>query len=149
MASSQPEQPFARSKTADGSLNSRRQRSAERKQGTDRRSPAPPSRSSSRYRHNKLYRCPATPPPEVQYDRERSFILDANAVSNISNDYSVANPKLGSVIPPYNSQLDHYVDNYFRFFGVRKTLEKTGQVKNIPSFFFLGLLKFKHLGSCS
>ncbi|CAF0840134.1 unnamed protein product [Rotaria sp. Silwood1] len=112
------EQP-ERSKTADGSLNRRRCKSTDRRQAT--------TRATSSYRHNKLYRCPQTPPPEVQFDRERSFILDSKAVSNISNDYSIANPKLGSVIPPYNAQLDRHVDNYFKFFGVRKALEGTGQ----------------------
>ncbi|UJR30275.1 hypothetical protein I4U23_017813 [Adineta vaga] len=84
-------------------------------------------------RHNKLYRGPPTPPPEVQYDREQSFILDCKAVSNISNDYSRANPKLGSVIPPYNAQTDPQTDTYFRFFGLKRTLDKTGQLKNHES----------------
>ena len=88
---------------------------------------APLNRSISA-RFNKLYRGPPTPPPEIQFDRERSFILDCKAVSNISIDYSPANPKLGSVIPPYNSQLDSHVQNYFQFFGVPRTLEKSGQV---------------------
>lgn len=88
----------------------------------------PLKRSASVSRINKLYRCPPTPPPDVQFDREKSFILDCQAVSNISNDYSRANPKLGSVIPPYDAQKDYHVDNYFNFFGVRGTLKKTGQV---------------------
>lgn len=87
------------------------------------------ARSASFARSNKLYRCPPTPPPDVLYDREKSFVLDCKAVSNISIDYSRANPKLGSVIPPYNAQKDYHVDNYFNFFGVRGTLKKTGQVK--------------------
>ncbi|CAF2910234.1 unnamed protein product [Rotaria sp. Silwood2] len=120
------EQP-ARSQTADASLNRRRHKSAGKRQTTFRSSFVPPTRATSSYRHNKLYRCPPTPPPEVQFDRERSFILDSKAVSNISNDYSIANPKLGSVIPPYNAQLDHHVDNYFKFFGIRKALEGSGQ----------------------
>ncbi|CAF3065947.1 unnamed protein product [Rotaria socialis] len=123
----QPEQPLQRSQTADSSLSRRRKKSADRRQATPRESFAPQTRPTSLHRYNKLYRGPPTPPPEVQYDRERSFILDAKAVSNISNDYSVANPKLGSVIPPYNAQLDSHVDNYFKFFSIRKTLEKTGQ----------------------
>ncbi|CAF4004914.1 unnamed protein product [Rotaria magnacalcarata] len=113
----QPEQPLQRSQTADSSLSRRRKKSADRRQATPRESFVPQTRPTSLYRHNKLYRGPPTPPPEVQYDRERSFILDAKAVSNISNDYSVANPKLGSVIPPYNAQLDSHVDNYFKFFS--------------------------------
>ncbi|CAF3713633.1 unnamed protein product [Rotaria sordida] len=120
------EQP-ARSQTADTSSNRRRHQSANNKQATSRTLFASPSRASSSFRHNKLYRGPPTPPPEVQFDLERSFVLDSKAVSNISNDYSVANPKLGSVIPPYNAQLDHHVDNYFKFFGIRKTLEGSGQ----------------------
>jgi hypothetical protein len=51
------------------------------------------TRPKSLYRHNKIYRGPPTPPPEVQFDRERSFILDCKAVSNISTDYSTANVK--------------------------------------------------------
>jgi hypothetical protein len=80
------------------------------------------TRPKSLYRHNKIYRGPPTPPPEVQFDRERSFILDCKAVSNISTDYSTANPKLGSVIPPYNARLDSHVDGYFDFFGVKDRL---------------------------
>ena len=87
------------------------------------------TRSASLNRANKLYRCPPTPPPDVLFDREKSFVLDCKAVSNISVDYSRANPKLGSVIPPYNAQKDYHVDGYFNFFGIRGTLEKTGQVK--------------------
>ena len=79
-------------------------------------------------RHNKLYRCPLTPPPEVQYGLERTFILDSQAVSHISNDYSSANPKLGSATPPYNSYRDYHVDNYRKFFGLQKTLGKAKQV---------------------
>lgn len=60
---------------------------------------------------------------------EKGFVLDCNAVSSISCDFSKANPKLGPVIPPYNSQKDDHVDNYFKFHGVDKTLDKTGQAK--------------------
>ena len=76
-----------------------------------------------------MYRCPVTPPPEEMLKEERGFILDCNAVSSISTDFSKANPKLGPVIPPYNSQKDVHVSNYFKFEGVDKTLEKTGQVR--------------------
>lgn len=89
------------------------------------------SRSPSISRFNKLYRSPPTPPAEVQFDREQSFVLDCQAVSNISWDYSTTNPKLGSAIPPYNSQLDPHVDGYFNYFGVQKTLEKSRQVGSI------------------
>lgn len=87
------------------------------------------SKSATSKRHNKLYRTPPTPPPEQQLRTERGFVLDCNAVSSISTDYSKANPKLGPVIPPYNSQKDNHVENYFKFQGVDKTLEKTGQVR--------------------
>ena len=117
-----------RSKTADSSLHRNRKQSADQQARTPRTPFVPPTRATSLRRHNKLYRCPPTPPPEVQYDRERSFILDCKAVSNISNDYSTANPKLGSVIPPYMAQCDPSVDNYFDFFGIKGTLQKTGQV---------------------
>ncbi|XP_060560125.1 sperm microtubule associated protein 1-like [Ruditapes philippinarum] len=84
-------------------------------------------RSKSAKRHNKLYRTPPTPPPEKLMMEERGFVLDCNAVSSISSDFAKANPKLGPVIPPYNSQKDEHVSNYFKFQGVDKTLEKTGQ----------------------
>lgn len=84
---------------------------------------------SAAKRHNKLYRTPPTPPPEEMLKEEKGFILDCNAVSSIALDYSKANPKLGPVIPPYNSQKDVHVSNYFKFHGVDKTLEKTGQVR--------------------
>ncbi|CAF0852916.1 unnamed protein product [Adineta steineri] len=90
-------------------------------------STAPARTRTASTRHNKLYRAPPTPPPEVQFEREKSFILDCKAVSHISNDYSPANPKYGSVIPPYNSRYDQHTDNYFKFFGLKSTLKKTGQ----------------------
>lgn len=86
------------------------------------------SKSSASKRHNKLYRAPPTPPPDELLKEEKGFVLDCNAVSSISLDYSKANPKLGPVIPPYNSQKDGHVDNYFQFHGVDRTLRKTGQV---------------------
>ncbi|XP_076437134.1 sperm microtubule associated protein 1-like [Babylonia areolata] len=85
-----------------------------------------PRRSKSG-RANKIYRAPPTPPPEVLRTKEKSFILDCRATSSISGDYSRANPKLGPVIPPYNSQRDSHVDPYFRFHGVQRTLKRTGQ----------------------
>jgi hypothetical protein len=117
-----------RSKTADSSSNRNSRQPVDLRPTTPRLPFAPPTRATRLYRHNKLYRCPPTPPPEVQYNRERSFILDGKAVSNISSDYSTANPKLGSAIPPYVAQFDPSVDNYFEFFGVNNTLQKTGQV---------------------
>lgn len=129
MSSPKREQSARRSQTAESPLNRNRSQSFnESKSKSPRPLFAPATRATSVYRHNKLYRGPPTPPPEVQYDRERSFILDCKAVSNISTDYSVANPKLGSVIPPYNAQLDPHVQNYFQFFGIPRVLERSGQV---------------------
>ena len=119
-----PEPTPRRSRTADVSPNRNRSQSFHEQK---LRSPRPRSLN----RQNKLYRTLQTPPPEVQFDRERSFILDCKAVSNISNDYSVANPKLGSVIPPYDPQLDPHTQNYFQFFGVPRTLQRSGQVEKI------------------
>lgn len=122
MPNSQPEQTSKRSRTADArSIRSQSQSFNEQKL----RSPRPRSLNRS----NKLYRTPRTPPPEIQFDREQSFILDCKAVSNISNDYSTANPKLGSVIPPYDSQLDPHTQSYYQFFGVPRTLARAGQVE--------------------
>lgn len=105
--------------------------------------PKPPSpRSTSLNRINKLYRGPPTPPPEVQFVRERSFILDCKAVSNISNDYSRANPKLGSVIPPYDPQTDSHSQRYFQSFGVPQTLDKSGQVDSSISLIYSSNLFF-------
>jgi hypothetical protein len=126
--SSKREHSSKRSKTADVSSNRIQKQSADIRPITPRLPLPPPTRATSLYRHNKLYRCPPTPPPEIQFDRERSFILDCRAVSNISNDYSTANPKLGSVIPPYIAQFDNHIDNYFDSFGVKDTLKKSGQV---------------------
>lgn len=85
------------------------------------------SKSAAGKRHNKLYRAPPTPPPQDRLREEKGFVLDCNAVSSISGDFSKANPKLGPVIPPYNAQKDQHVENYFKFHGVDKTLKKTGQ----------------------
>lgn len=79
-------------------------------------------------RVNKIYRAPPTPPLERLVDREKAFVLDSIAVSNISTDYSRANPKLGSVIPPYNSLDDRAISRYFNSYGVCELLKKNGQV---------------------
>ena len=79
-------------------------------------------------RHNKIYRTPPTPPPEDLQSLERGFIADNIAVSSISLDYSKTNPKLGPVIPPFNSQKCRHSRDYFKFHGVDRTLKKTGQV---------------------
>ena len=129
MSSPNRERSARRSQTADSPLNVNRSQSLNGGKPRSPRARLPPgTRSTSLYRHNKLYRGPPTPPPEVQFDRERSFILDCKAVSNISTDYSTANPKLGSVIPPYDSQFDPHTQSYFQFFGVPKTLERSEQV---------------------
>lgn len=102
----------------------------------------PSNSASEKGRENKIYRTPSTPPPDVQLEKEKGFVLDCSAVSSISTDYSKTNPKLGPVIPPYNSQKDKHVDEYFEFIGVNETLEKTGQVR---IYFFLLLLWRSHL----
>ncbi|XP_039268397.2 uncharacterized protein LOC120343323 [Styela clava] len=61
--------------------------------------------------------------------KEKGFILDGIALSNIQDDYARVQPKLGPAIPPYNSHFDRHVGNYFRFKGVNKTLKNTGQVR--------------------
>lgn len=82
-----------------------------------------------RSRANKIYRTPPTPTETQLLMKEKSFVLDCGATSSISRDYSTTNPKLGPVIPPYNSQRDKHVTNYFGFYGVNQTLKKTGQVR--------------------
>ena len=87
-------------------------------------------KSAKRERINKIYRTPPTPIPEILLAKEKTFVLDCNATACISSDYAKANPKLGPVIPPYNSQRDRHVDNYFTYHGVQRTLKLTGQVRN-------------------
>ncbi len=89
------------------------------------------SKGSAKGRHNKIYRTPPTPPPEELLSKEKGFVLDNNAVASISMDYCKANPKLGPVIPPFNSQRCRHSANYFRFHGVDRTLRKTGQVSKV------------------
>lgn len=94
-------------------------------------------------RHNKIYRAPPTPPLEKLRDLEKTFVLDSVAVSNISSDYSRANPKLGSVIPPYNSLNDPAIAKYFDNYGVKEVLKINEQVnKHFSFFFFFFLLSF-------
>ncbi|XP_012943388.1 uncharacterized protein C17orf98 [Aplysia californica] len=87
------------------------------------------SAGGKRGRANKIYRTPVTPTPDELLFKEKTFVLDCNATSSISRDYCKANPKLGPVIPPYNSQRDRHVGNYFRFYGVNSTLRRTGQLQ--------------------
>ena len=93
-----------------------------------KKSPSMPRLTRDRYKTNKIYRVPPTPPLEKQIDLERSFKLDCIAVSNISLDYTRANPKLGSVIPPYNSLDDKTISETVKNNGVREFLRRTGQV---------------------
>ena len=112
---------------------------SERGAADDRTQKSP--RMKSPRRDNKIYRTPPTPPPPVLLGKEKTFVLDCTAVSSISSDYSKANPKLGPVIPPYNAQRDGHVKPYFQFYGVDKTLKKTGQV----SFLNLIIIIMFHL----
>lgn len=86
-----------------------------------------------RIKSNKLYRTPSTPPPEKLYQREKSFRLDGVAVANISQDYSRANPKLGSAIPPYNSLEDKSISSYLSNFGIQDLLKKTDMLNHSES----------------
>ena len=61
-------------------------------------------------------------------EKEKGFVLDCNAASSISTDYSKANPKLGPVVPPYNGQKDKHTDGYFRFISVPQSLKFYRQV---------------------
>ena len=61
-------------------------------------------------------------------EREKSFKLDCVSVASISQRYSHANPKIGSVISPYDSKKDRTVANYFFNKGIYRLLKKTGQV---------------------
>ncbi|CAH8485179.1 unnamed protein product [Dicrocoelium dendriticum] len=76
---------------------------------------------------NKLYRTPPTPTPEQLAKREKGFVLDGVAVSNISHDYGRCNPKVGSAIPEYDAQKDPCAVRYFETSCVRRGLPKTGQ----------------------
>lgn len=86
-----------------------------------------PRISQDKSRSHKTYRTPPTPPLEKQSDMEKSFKLDCIAVSNISLDYTRANPKLGSVIPPYNSLNDPSISEFVKNYGVRDFLKRVGQ----------------------
>lgn len=92
-----------------------------------------PKLNRDKLRQHKLYRCPPTPPLEKRLEKEREFKLDGIAVGNISQDYSRANPKLGSVIPPYNSMEDKAISRYFDNFGIYDLLKKTGQIEKPES----------------
>ena len=119
----------ARSERSAARTESRRSSSSTHKSSDRQTSPERQKSKTPRSpRHNKIYRCPPTPPPEELLVKEKSFVLDCKATSSISSDYSKANPKLGPVVPPYNSQNDRHTSNYFQFHGVDRTLKKTDQV---------------------
>ncbi|XP_071942416.1 sperm microtubule associated protein 1-like isoform X2 [Antedon mediterranea] len=77
----------------------------------------------------KSHRGPPSPTIEEMEQKEKEFLLDCIAVSSISNDYAMAQPKLGPAIPPYNSQKDKHVQMYFHREKVPEVLQKTGQSK--------------------
>ena len=71
------------------------------------------------------------PPPltsEEKTKQEKGFILDAIAVSTLSDDSGRANPKMATAIPPYNGQKDKHAKGYFERPVVQKLLNKTEQV---------------------
>ena len=71
------------------------------------------------------------PPPltsEEKTKQEKGFILDAIAVSTLSDDSGRANPKMATAIPPYNGQKDKHAKGYFEKPVVQKLLNKTEQV---------------------
>lgn len=78
----------------------------------------------------KMYRTPHTPPLERHSGMEKSFKLDCVAVSNISLDYSRANPKLGTVIPPYNSLNDASISEFVKSYGVKEYLKRNDLAEN-------------------
>ena len=72
------------------------------------------------------------PPPltqEQKLKKEKGFVLDAVAVSTLSDDSGRANPKMATAIPPYNAQKDRHSKGYFEKPVVRKLLKKTDQVR--------------------
>lgn len=89
------------------------------------------SDKSASGRHNKLYRAPPTPTPDDLMKTEKAFVLDCQAASSISTDYSKANPKLGPVVPPYNGQKDGHTDTYFKFISVPQSLKFYKQVSGM------------------
>jgi hypothetical protein len=95
-----------------------------------------PRINQDKSRQHKTYRTPPTPPLEKQSDLEKSFKLDCIAVSNISLDYTRANPKLGTVIPPYNSLHDSSISDFVKNYGVRDFLKRVGQVISISFLLF-------------
>ena len=71
-----------------------------------------------------------TNPPEPWeiFNKEKFFILDCIAVKTIYKDSARTNPRLGHIIPPYNSQKDKHAGAYFKFKDVDKVLQLNNQV---------------------
>lgn len=90
----------------------------------------------------KTYRAPPTPPLEEMSEMEKKFNLDCIAVSNISLDYSRANPKMGSVIPPYNSLNDPSISDFVKSYGVKDFLRRCGKVILKDTFLKAALICF-------
>ena len=67
--------------------------------------------------------------PEEKVQQEKGFILDAVAVSTLSDDSGRANPKMATAIPPYNAQKDRHSKGYFEKPVVKKLLKQTEQVR--------------------
>ena len=66
--------------------------------------------------------------PEEKAINENGFVMDAIAVSTLSDDSGRANPKMATAIPPYNAQKDKHAKAYFEKPVVKKLLKKTEQV---------------------
>ncbi|XP_053323122.1 uncharacterized protein C17orf98 homolog [Spea bombifrons] len=81
--------------------------------------------------------------------REKGFVLDCVAVERISKDYGYSLPKLGSVIPPYNSQKDPHVSAYFRTTPVPPLLKKTGQSRGGTSTYGELADRFQNRGAAA
>ncbi|KAM3927776.1 sperm microtubule associated protein 1 [Leptodactylus fuscus] len=88
---------------------------------------AKPALSPRKVNSCYLSRFAPSPSLEELQMREKRFVLDCVAVESISKDYSISLPKLGSVILPYNAQMDRHVHNYFRSRPVPPLLRRTGQ----------------------
>ncbi|KAM8967401.1 sperm microtubule associated protein 1-like [Pelodytes ibericus] len=88
---------------------------------------ADPALTPRRTKSCLLSRFAPSPSLEELQAKEKGFVLDCVAVERISKDYSCSLPKLGSVIPPYNSQKDPHVSAYFHTRPVPPLLKKTGQ----------------------
>ncbi|XP_063726452.1 sperm microtubule associated protein 1-like [Symsagittifera roscoffensis] len=105
-------------KKKDENEASKNKKDSENSEKTEKQKP-----TKREYKYN--YRRQYVPPgrtEEDQNNRERGFVLDCIALSQISNDYSKANPKLGPAIPPYNSQKDPSVRRYFQYHDIEKVL---------------------------